>query len=176
MKKAGLVLTFVAFLLFSCQSGPDGAGASPGRTNQGPKVTQERYDNTMAELRSLIGNLNAIMRSRNFNAWIGHLAESYYAELNSRSFLDARTEELFRRDQMIAVGRGIDPHRVQRRELRTVRDYFEHVVVPSRSNDRLDEIVFAANNRVVAYTIDTRGNRLILYELILVDGAWKIVK
>ena len=176
MKNAGLLLTVFAVLLFSCKTGPDGADARPGGTNQGHRVSQERYDNTMAELRSLISNLNAIMRSRNFNAWIGHLAESYYAELNSRSFLEARTEELFRRDQMVAVGRGNDPNRVQRRELRTVRDYFEYVVVPSRSNDRLDEIVFTANNRVVAYTVDPRGNRLILYELILVDGAWKIVK
>jgi len=174
MKNAGLLLTFFAVLLFSCQSAPDRADDRPGRTQV--HVTQERYDNTMAELRSLIGNLNAIMRARNFNAWIGHLAESYYAELSSRSFLEARTEELFRRDQMIAVGRGIDPNRVKRRELSTVRDYFEHVVVPSRSNDRLDEIVFTTNNRVVAYTIDPRGMRLILYELVLVDGAWKIIK
>jgi hypothetical protein len=63
---------------------------------------------------------------------------------------------------------------LQKRVLRDSRDYFVNVVVPSRSNDRVDEIVFVAENRVLAYTLNARGIRLILYEFELINGQWKI--
>ena len=135
-------------------------------------VSEELYISTMAEVQALIGELNAIIRARNYTAWRGYLAEDYYQLINSPAFLEERTEELYRRDQIIAANLG---RTAQRRILRTSRDYFEHIVIPSRSNDRVDDIDFISDNRVRAYTIDSRGNSLILYDLEIIDGNWRIV-
>ena len=70
---------------------------------------------------------------------------------------------------------GRNPRLVQKRILRTPRDYFDNVVVPSRSNDRVDDISFISENRVKAYTEDNRGNRVVLYDLEIIDNTWKII-
>jgi hypothetical protein len=138
-------------------------------------ITTEQYQTAMAEVQALIEELNRIIRARNYNAWVPHLSEQFLAEISSPAFLAERTEELFRRDQMVAQNMGRNPAHVQRRVLRTSRDYFTHIVVPSRSNDRVDDIDFVSENQVIAYTVDARGNRLILYNLEIIDGRWKII-
>ena len=142
---------------------------NPGR------ITSEQYQTAMTEVQALITELNRIIRARNFNAWVDHLAEPLYREISSQAFLDERSEELFRRDQIVAQNMGRNPASVQRRVLRTAMDYFTHIVVPSRSNDRVDDIDFVSDNQVIAFTIDPRGNRLILYNLEKIDGRWKII-
>ena len=138
-------------------------------------VTEEKYEATKADVQTLIGDLNRIIRAKNYNAWLGYLSESYMKEISSQAFLDERTEELYKRDQIVASNLGRDPKRVQKKILKTPKDYFDSVVVPSRSNDRMDDIDFVTENRVKAYTVDTRGNRLILYDLELIDNQWKII-
>ena len=190
-----MLLVLLLFLAFACSSGPQGTEtvtvedtsspvAEPEAVKSPPAaetvfnpvvVTPERYATTLAELRSLIENLNTIIRNRDFYTWVTYLSPAFYTEMSSPEFLAEKTEELFRRDQMIASGTGRDPRLVQKREMRTVRDYFLNVVVPARSNDQLDEIVFVSENQVIAYTLDNRGNRLILYNLEITDGGWKIV-
>ena len=135
------------------------------------EVSQERYQTTMAELQELVDQLNGIIRGRNYATWVSYLSEAYYRRINAPEFLEERTEELFRRDTIVASATG---RTAQRRVLRTSRDYFEHIVVPSRSNDRVDDIAFITDNQVRAYTIDNRGNLLILYDLELIDGNWRI--
>ena len=138
-------------------------------------VTEDMYNTALTEVQSLIADLNSYIRARNYNLWIGNLSESFYATINSAAFLEERTEDLYRRDQILASARGLNPNQVQKTILATAWDYFEHIVVPSRQNDRVDEILFVTESRVRAYTVDSRGNRLILYELEKIDGVWKIV-
>ena len=76
---------------------------------------------------------------------------------------------------MVATSLGRDPRQVEKKILRTARDYFENVVVPSRSNDQVDDIEFISDTQVKAYTIDARGHRLILYNLENIDDQWKII-
>ena len=189
MKLIGSIILITLFL--SCQTGPEPAAPIPQDPVRPPvvqavtvtqteevvfepeNVSEELYVSTMEQVQALIGQLNGIIRGRNYNAWTEHIAEDYYREMNGASFLEERTEELFRRDQMVAAaqGRPTPPRRI----LRSSRDYFEQIVVPSRSNDRVDDIQFLTDNRVRAFTIDSRGNVLILYDLELIDGNWKIV-
>ena len=138
-------------------------------------VSEEKYKTTKADINSLIEELNKIIRARNYNAWVSYLADSYFQEIGSQDFLAARTEELYKRDQIVASNLGRDPKRVQKNILRTPKDYFDDIVVPSRSNDRMDDIDFISENRVKAYTVDSRGNRLVLYDLEQIDGKWKII-
>jgi len=138
-------------------------------------ISTETYNAAMADIQTLIADLNRIIRARNYDAWADHLDGSYYSVISSNVFLEERTEELFRRDQIVAQNMGRDPRLVEKKILRTARDYFNNVVVPSRSNDRLDDIDFVSEHKVKAYTIDTRGNKLILYDLEEIGGKWKIV-
>ena len=138
-------------------------------------ITEEKFTITKADVNALIENLNKIIRARNYNAWVGYLADSYFEEISSRAFLTEKTEELYKRDQTVASNMGRDPKRVQKKILRTPKDYFDNVVVPSRSNDRMDDIAFVSDNRVKAYTVDTRGQRLILYDLENIENKWKII-
>ena len=138
-------------------------------------ISEVVYTRTLAEVQTLIAELNRIIRAQNYNLWTTFLSESYFAEINSSDFLEARADELFRRDQVVASARGVNPNQVQRRNLANARDYFIHIVVPSRQNDRVDAITFVTDNQVTAYTVDARGNRLILYNLEVINNEWKIV-
>ena len=138
-------------------------------------ISEEEYKHTKADIQALIVELNRIIRARNYNAWLGYLAESYLREINSTRFLEEKTEDLYRRDQLIASSMGRDPRNVAKRVLRNPRDYFENVVVPSRANDRVDDIAYISETNVRAYTMDSRGNRLILYDLESIGTKWKII-
>ena len=139
-------------------------------------ISRAVFLSTKAEITDFINDLNKIIRNRNYDAWRNHLADSYFRDISSRTFLDEKTEELYKRDQIVAQNMGKDPNLVQKRPLKTVRDYFDYVVVPSRANDRLDDIGFISKTRVRAYTVDEkRGQRLVLYDLASINNKWMIV-
>jgi len=139
-------------------------------------ISEARFQATKKELTAFIVELNGIIKARNYNAWVAHLDDSYFQEISSKAFLDAKTEELYLRDQVVAQNTGRDPRLVPKRILRTPRDYFDYVVVPSRADDRLDDIAFISETHVRAYTIDERrGQRLVLYELASINNKWLIV-
>jgi hypothetical protein len=138
-------------------------------------ISEEIYKITKADIQGLVRELNSIIRARNYTAWLGYLSENYLEVINSKSFLEEKTEDLYRRDQIIASSTGRDPRSVAKRVLRSPRDYFENVVVPSRANDRVDDIAYISETNVRAYTMDTRGNRLILYDLEHINSKWKII-
>jgi len=203
MKQIGLLLILPIVFALSCGTAPEPQGSGTQAEQPEPaaepvqtappeqpvqpvappeekvfdpqSITDEMFANTKADVQALIADLNRIIRARNFNGWVAYLAETYYREISSAAFLEERTDELYKRDQIVAQNTGRDPRLVQKKNLRTARDYFENVVVPSRSNDRMDEIDFLSENRVRAYTVDTRGTRLILYDLELIDKMWKII-
>jgi hypothetical protein len=49
--------------------------------------------------------------------------------------------------------------KIQRKTIKTPRDYFINVVVPSRSNNRVDDISFITENRVKVIQINQRRRR-----------------
>ena len=138
-------------------------------------ISQERYRDTKAEVQALIGGLNGIIRDKKYTEWIGYLSDSYFKEISIPAFLEEKTEELYKRDQLVAASQGRDPRRIQKRILGTPRDYFDNVVVPARQNDRVDDIDFISESRVKAYTVNAKGDRLRLYDLELIDNRWKII-
>ena len=200
MKRLWLLLLLPVVLLLDCVSGPEVQSdlAALVQSNPPPEeppqtasvpaevktwentfdpriITQEKIDTTMAEVQALISDLNMLIRDRDYNAWRNHLASSYFEEISSLSFLDEKTEELYRRDLIVAQNTGKDPRQVQKKILKTPKDYFDNVVVPSRSNDRMDEIDFVSENNVKAYTITNQGQRVILYDLEMLENKWKII-
>jgi len=121
-------------------------------------VTQEEFDTTKADIQKLIQDLNRIIRAGNYNVWLTYLSEDYKSSINSKEFLDDIKTR----------------YPVFRTRINNARDYFNNVVVPSRANDRVDDIEFLSKNDVVAYTVDNNNRRLVLYHLENTDGKWKI--
>ena len=159
---------------------PQQTGSAPAATPSEAvfdpgSISQEKFETAKADVQALINDLNRIIRARNYTAWTGYLADSYFAVISSEAFLEEKTEELYKRDQIVATNLGRDPRMVSKKVLRTPRDYFDNVVVPSRSNDHVDDIDFVSENRVKAYTLDNRGNRLVLYDFEIIDNKWKII-
>ena len=138
-------------------------------------ISEELYETTKAEIQDIIQRLDNIIRAGNYNEWREFIAESYLEEISSPEFLEERTEELFRRDQLVAAAMGRNPVTVEKKVLRTLRDYFDNVVVPSRASDRVDDISFTSETKVRAYTVNNRGARLILYDLEIIGDSWKII-
>jgi hypothetical protein len=123
------------------------------------QVSQEVYDNTKNDIQRLVEELNRIIRARDFNAWVSYLSKNYYEELSSPAFLE----------QLSSL-----PRWEQEKKLTNVRDYFFQVVVPSRTQDRVDDIEFVSQRKVKAYTM-VRNQRLRLYELEKTVEGWKII-
>jgi hypothetical protein len=124
-------------------------------------ITEEEFNFTKAEIQDLVKNLNDIIRAKNYNVWLDYLGVEYLAERSSPEYLARISEQPRLKSQNIV--------------LTGPEDYFNHVVVPSRANDRVDDIEFIARNRVKAYTINAYGQRLRLYDLENRGNGWKIV-
>jgi hypothetical protein len=119
------------------------------------------FDSTKVDVQNFIQNLNKIISRKDYKAWAEHLGEEYFAEISSPAFLSATSNQPRLRTQKIVLS--------------SAEDYFNHVVVPSRADDRVDDIEFVGQNRVTAYRVTPGGQRLRLYELEGVGNSWKII-
>jgi hypothetical protein len=167
------LLLFPLVFALSCRSEP--AADSGGRNgpahsgSTGPAVenfdpgsiSEEVFNSTKMDVQQFIQNLNAIIRDRDYNTWVSHLGDDYYAEKSSPEYLAQVSEQPRLKTQKIVLS--------------NVEDYFIHVVVPSRPNDRVDDIEFVSPARVKAYTVTPNGQRLRLYDLESSGGTWKII-
>lgn len=122
-------------------------------------VTEEIFTRTFDEIEAFIDNLNEIIRKRNYEAWTSYLSEEYIRETSDQAFLQAQSETPVLKKSNI--------------ELASLQDYFEYVVVPSRSHAQVDDIEFIDEAHVKAISIinDTRG---LLYLLVREDDSWLV--
>jgi hypothetical protein len=123
------------------------------------EVTEELYNQTFNEVEKTIEELNKIIREQDFEAWRSYLTDAYEDKYSDR-------EELREISNMPILQRNDIT-------LRSLRDYFRWVVVPSRANARLDDLRFITENEVEAI-MSINGQQVILYHLKKVDGSWKI--
>lgn len=121
--------------------------------------SQETYDRTFSEVEETIGRLNEIIRDRDFEEWKSYLTENYLRRMSSPEMLEElSSRRILERNNIV---------------LESLEDYFRFVVVPSRANARLDDLVFRNDEQVEAIMI-IQGQRVILYQLRKVNGTWKI--
>jgi hypothetical protein len=133
----------------------------PAETFDPTSITKEEFDTTKIEVQQLIQKLNSIIKAKNYTSWVPYLDENYFRLISSREYLDRinRTERMRKANLVLS----------------NARDYFNNVVVPSRADDRVDDIEFVSQNRVKAYTVSQRGERLRLYDLEKTNEGWKII-
>jgi hypothetical protein len=122
-------------------------------------VSEDLYRKTFGEIEELINTLNGIVRNKNFSEWVTYLSPEYAARTGSSAFLNEASQSAVLRKNGIT--------------LRSLRDYFLYVVVPSRSRAKLDDISFVDETHVKAITV-INGQPVILYWLVKTDARWKI--
>jgi pyruvate/2-oxoglutarate dehydrogenase complex dihydrolipoamide acyltransferase (E2) component len=123
-------------------------------------ISKQEHDIALSEVQQLIRTLNGIIKTKNYASWLSYLHPDYQALVNSGEYLERiNNSQRFKSANI---------------EITSARDYFDKVVVPSRANDRVDDIEFISRNRVKAYSI-SRGNKLRLYDLEKTSSGWKIV-
>lgn len=122
-------------------------------------VSEEVFTETFEDIRRLIDELNAIIREENYEKWLRYLTNDYIGHFSSPEVLKENSEQPLLKKYNV--------------ELRSLRDYFNYVVVPSRSNARLDDLVFVDNEHVKAIMI-FNDKRTILYQLETGEEGWKI--
>ena len=122
-------------------------------------VSEEVFTETFEDIRQLIDDLNAIIREENYDRWLKYLTAEYIAHFSSREVLAENSDQPILKKFKISLS--------------SLQDYFQWVVVPSRSNARLDDLVFIDNEHVKAIMI-INGQRTILYLLEKDGKGWKI--
>ncbi|WP_461252115.1 hypothetical protein, partial [Treponema sp. R8-4-B8] len=166
--------SLAVIIVLSCGSGPEkkqvSAVSSSGNSGKSEvfdpkKVSQEQYQSTIAEVQKFIEEQNKNIKNKNFDAWKNSLSPEYFAEISS--------EENLKR---ISAQPGMKSRKIV---LKTARDYFDNVVVPSRADLHVEEIEFISANRVKAFTITTNKageeQRLRLYDLEKIGNSWTII-
>jgi hypothetical protein len=180
MKKPVFYLVFLPVILMACNSTPatpteemsPAVEEQPQIAESGSNsvvVTREVYDFTLADVKAFVHHLNSLIQTKKYDNWKATLSDRYFNYLSSAEFLANASESPLLSSKKIV--------------LKTLNDYFTHVVVPSRSNSRADEIEFTDTNTVKVYYIERRKNdnneietrRLRLYELIKAGNTWKII-
>jgi hypothetical protein len=161
---------------------PSRDGRIPVNILNAPISVEELKQVTQKSVEVFIAELNMIMRTfshaslhdkeqrsgaalSSYNAWLTHLDPEYLRSISDRKFLDAQSQTNTLRNISF---------------LQDTYDYFRHVVVPSRTDDRVDDIAFVAENQVKAYTYNEKLRRnLVLYNLRKIgDGlgdGWLII-
>ena len=125
------------------------------------KVSEAVYNKTFSDIQDLVTKLNKIISDSNFDAWKKYLTQDYINYYSSPANL-----------RQISENPILKKHNIT---LRSLKDYFTYVVVPSRSNATLDSISFVDDNHIKAYMLD--GDILvILYNLLKSNNSWKIDK
>ena len=125
---------------------------------EGVMITKETYDQTKTEMEKIVEQLNRITAAKDYTQWIAFLSADYKYQYSQASTLKTVSEAL--------PVKGI--------KLKSLKDYFTYVFVPSRQNIRVDDIKFVSPTRVDV--IMKQGNvSLLVYGLENVDGNWKLI-
>lgn len=125
---------------------------------EGVQITKETYNQTKTEMEKIVDKLNRITATKDYNQWISFLSAEYRQQYSQTSTLKMVSEAL--------PVKGI--------KLKSLKDYFSYVFVPSRQNVRVDDIQFVSPTRV--NVIMKQGNvSLLIYGIENTNGSWKLM-
>ena len=122
-------------------------------------ITEEIYAETFNDINDVINEVNKIIQREDYDAWLTYLTNNFITETSKPSYLEKWDNDKNLQQKNIVI--------------RSLKDYFNYLVVPRRSNVQLDEIEFKEQNRVYAYTV-INGVQYLLYNLVRTDEGWKI--
>ncbi|MFO7730817.1 MAG: hypothetical protein R6V86_08635 [Spirochaetia bacterium] len=122
---------------------------------------EEEYQETKKDLANLVQELNQIIANRNYQEWLDYLTTEYKDYYSDPEVLQKYSEAPLLEKYDI--------------KLRSLKDYFNYVVVASRKDVRIDDIKPLSEDKVRAY-MNVNGEPIVVYTLKKVDDQWKITK
>ena len=100
-----------------------------------------------------------LVSTGDYDGWLSYLTEEYVASRSSTAFLaDASKAPVLKKNGIV---------------LKSLKDYFNNVVVQSHLQATLDDIQFIDETHVKAIAL-VQGTPVILYYLVHEDGRWKV--
>lgn len=125
---------------------------------EGVTITKETYVQTKSEIEKVVDQLNRITATKDYAQWIQFLSNDYKREYSKPATLKIVSEAL--------PVKGI--------KLKSLKDYFTYVFVPSRQKIRVDDIHFVSPSHVDV--IMKQGSvSLLIYSIENVSGSWKLI-
>jgi len=125
---------------------------------EGVKITKETHAQTKSEIELVVDELNQITAKKDYNRWLSFLAPSYKEMYADQATLKAASEAL--------PIKGI--------KLKTLRDYFLYVFVPSRQNIKVDDIQFFSPTQVNVLMLHGK-DLLLVYRIENTEDGWKLI-
>ncbi len=128
-------------------------------TDEAFTVSDKVFTEPFEDVRRLLDDLTSIFREENYDRWLKYLTDGYVKHFSSKAVLSENSNQPLLKKY--------------NKSLLSLQDYFRWVVVPSRSNARLDDLVFIDNEHIKAIMI-INNQRTILYLLEKDGKGWKI--
>lgn len=122
-------------------------------------VTEEIYTETFDNIQDVISNLNKVISEKDYQTWLNYLTQAYIEYYSDPALLQRYTDMFKKRGYSYKI--------------ETLKDYFTYIVVNSRVNAKLDEIIFIDKDHVKAMSV-VKGTLSILYHLEKDENIWKI--
>ncbi|MCF7948668.1 MAG: hypothetical protein K9M94_08790 [Spirochaetia bacterium] len=135
--------------------------SSQDKSTEEYTMGEEEYQETKKDLANLVQELNQIIANRNYQEWLDYLTKEYKDYYSDPEVLKEYSEAPLLQKYDI--------------KLRSLKDYFNYVVVASRKDVRIDDIKPLSENKVRAY-MNVNGEPIVVYTLEKVDSQWKITK
>jgi len=141
------------------QPTPDVTPTPDVKPTEGFVASDELYKKTFSEVQDVVAALTRIITSADYDQWIAYLTADYIRETGSAENLSkVSSAGVLKKDGIV---------------LKSLKDYFQNVVVRSHLQATLDDIQFVDATHVKAIT-QIQGASIILYYLIREEGRWKI--
>ncbi len=133
--------------------------AAPAQNEGGFVASDELYRTTFREVQDVVAAITRIIAAGDYDGWLSYLTADFVTSRSSTSFLaDASNAAVLKKSGIV---------------LRSLRDYFNNVVVRSHLQATLDDIQFLDETHVKALAL-VQGTPVILYYLVHEAGGWKI--
>jgi hypothetical protein len=162
------VLACAVIVAVSCATPPAKIPVSP--PGPGPKGTQappahafvasdELYRRTFRDVQDVVAAISKIIAAGDYDGWLSYLTSDFVASRSSAEFLtDASNAAVLKKNGIV---------------LKSLKDYFNNVVVRSHLQATLDDIQFTDETHVKALAL-VQGTPVILYYLVHENGRWKV--
>jgi hypothetical protein len=139
--------------------GPDATPTPAPAPAQKFVATEELYRVTFREVQDVVAAITRIIAAGDYDGWLSYLTVDYVRARSSADFLaDASTAAVLKKNGIV---------------LKSLKDYFDNVVVRSHLQATLDDIQFLDETHVKALAL-VQGTPVILYYLVHEQGRWKV--
>jgi hypothetical protein len=127
----------------------------------GYEMDEQRYEKTKKDLSVLVDELNRIIARQDYGEWLEYLTTDYIDYYSDPDVLNELSQSPLMTKYNI--------------KLRSLKDYFNYVVVGSRKDVHIDDINAISDRKVKVYMI-VNDEPIVVYTLEKVGERWKITK